>query len=135
MRQIAYTPATCQQKVKLSTTELRANGATLQAEVAKEYADKQIGLSDHDCLKAGTAMLFPYDSPGEYCYWMKDMNFAIDMVWLDSNKKIITIISNVKPESYPEKSFCPSSPAQYVVEVNAGLSKQLGWDINTQFSF
>ena len=80
-------------------------------------------------------MLFVYgDASTERCFWMKDMNFAIDMIWLDKDRQIVTIQSNVSPDSYP-KSFCPDKPAQYVLEVNSGFAKQSGWLVGTKFEF
>lgn len=62
------------------------------------------------------------------------MNFAIDMIWLDEDKKIVTTQNSVAPDTYPQ-SFCPDQPAQYIVEVQAGKSKDSGWQVGTQFEF
>lgn len=116
------------------TTVLQVGEDKLVAEVTSNDWEKLQGLSDRPCLKDGTAMLFPYTQPGNLCFWMKDMQFPIDMVWLDANKQVVTVKANAMPDSYPQ-SFCPSRPAQYVVEVNAGLADALGWKVGTQFNF
>jgi uncharacterized membrane protein (UPF0127 family) len=64
-------------------------------------------------------MLFVFDTEGEQCMWMKDTLIPLDMIWLDSSKKVIKIAENVSPETYP-KAFCPPSPAMYVIELNSG---------------
>lgn len=137
-RQVGFTPSEsvqCQTNPNLQVIDIRQASNVLRAEVARSLSEKSQGLSGRDCLAKDAAMLFPYDTPGEYCFWMKDMKFDIDMVWLDADKKIVTIKSNATPESYPKESFCPEKPAQYIVEVQAGLSDKLGWGIGTQLSF
>lgn len=59
---------------------------------------------------------------------MKDMNFALDIIWLDADKKVIDIAYNVKPDTFPD-SFCPKQPAQYVLEVNAGVAGERGLQV------
>jgi len=54
---------------------------------------------------------------------MKDMQFAIDILWIDENKKIVDITHNAVPESYPS-IFQPNSPTKYVLEVNAGWAER-----------
>ena len=54
------------------------------------------------------------------------MNFNIDMIWLDSDKRVVSIEEDVSPDTYPDK-FCPDTPAKYVLEINSGLSGQLGF--------
>jgi uncharacterized membrane protein (UPF0127 family) len=124
----------CSVNSDLSTTEVEVEGRQFTAEVAENAAEKARGLSDRECLSSDRAMLFWYEEMGDYCFWMKDMRFPIDMIWLDENKKIVTIADSVQPESYP-KSYCPEKPAQYIVEVNAGIANEAGWNKSTQFDF
>ncbi len=115
-------------------TVITAGTVQLDAELAQDDMQKAQGLSNRNCLDDGTAMLFPYGVPGDYCFWMKDMRFPIDMIWLDDDKKVVTVHVNVQPDSYPQ-TFCPERPAQYIVEVQAGLASQQDWTRGTQFSF
>lgn len=66
-------------------------------------------------------MLFLYEDEAQRCMWMKDMRFAIDMLWLDSRKKITKIQKDVRPETYPD-AFC--ARAQYVIELKAGEAER-----------
>lgn len=127
-------PYECAVVVLPEKVDIKVYGRNFEAEVARSDAEKQQGLSGRYCLKTGTAMLFPYDTPGNYCYWMKDMKFPIDMIWLDNEKKVITIEPNVSPDTYP-KSFCPAQPAQYVIETEASVAEKQGWRVGTQFEF
>ncbi len=81
---------------------------------------RTLGLSGRESLPENTAMLFVFDEPGKYQFWMKDMNFPIDIIWLDENKKIIHIEENIAPETYPT-SFGPENNSLYVIEANVGF--------------
>lgn len=124
----------CATDSALEVVEVSAGNRTVRAEVAKTGEEKARGLSHRNCLNPDSGMLFSYELSGDYCYWMKDMNFPIDMVWLDDNKRAVTIKSAVGPETYPS-SFCPDRPARYVLEVSSGYAQQSGWSVGTEFSW
>lgn len=110
-------------------------GQNLDVVVASSTSARTKGLSGRDYLAPSHGMLFSYSVEGEYCMWMKDMNFDIDIVWLDSKKQVIDLVHNVPVESYPDEIFCPRSPARYVLEVNAGSAKEWGVEIGQQAHF
>lgn len=83
---------------------------------------RTLGLSNRPPMPSDRGMLFVYETTGEYCMWMKDMRFSLDMLWLNSRYEIVSIKENVTPDTYP-RSFCGPADAQYVVEVNAGIIK------------
>lgn len=93
--------------------------------------EQEIGLGQRKDLAVNKGMLFVFDGSDVRCFWMKDMNFPIDILWLDENEKVLAVKENVSPETYPE-SFCPQVAAKYVLEVNAGLSRQAGVSIGSQ---
>ena len=78
-------------------------------------------------------MVFVFSAEGQRCFWMKDMNFAIDMVWLDSKKRVIALEQNVQPDSYPD-SYCHDG-AQYVVEFAVNTAEQLRLNPGEVFEF
>jgi len=82
---------------------------------------RQMGLSGRTNLPANTGMLFVFETPGTYGFWMKDMLFSIDMIWVSADKRIIYIEKSVSPDTFP-KAFSPKDPALYVLEVKAGFS-------------
>ena len=86
--------------------------------VADEPHERQQGLSNTTPLEDQTGMLFVFDSPGRYGMWMKDMNYALDMIWIDDTLTVVHIEENVTPDSYP-KVFSSSVPARFVLEVPA----------------
>lgn len=109
-----FLSATGKQYVKLITQ----NGP-IYLDVARDQKTREKGLSGKDFISFNHGMIFEFEASGQYCFWMKDMNFPIDIIWLNSDKEIIKISNNIKPESFPEQ-FCPESPAQYVIELQSG---------------
>ncbi len=105
------------------------SGVPQQQCVALEIADspkeREHGLSDRRSLADTAGLLFVFDRAGKQCFWMKDMRFSIDMIWLDGDKKILKIERGVSPATYPQ-TFCPPQPAQYVIEVNDGVADRAG---------
>lgn len=55
---------------------------------------------------------------------MKDMKFNLDIIWLDEKGKIVKLLKNVSPATYPE-NFCANN-ARFVLEVNSGTMDKLG---------
>ena len=102
------------------TQDLKIADILVQASVAKTWAERIKGLSDTPFLPEEVVKLFVFDTPGIHSIWMKDMNYAIDIIWVDINNKIIDIKENATPESYPE-SFSPKTEALYVIETKAGF--------------
>lgn len=92
---------------------------TFRYEMAADEGSRNKGLSGRPFIKSNQAMLFAFQKPDTYCFWMKDMHFPIDIIWVDSNKDIIGTAEKLAPSSYP-KTFCSPKPVQYVFEVSAG---------------
>jgi uncharacterized protein len=106
-------------------TEVTIGDEAFSAHVADTETARARGLSDFAALGPSEAMLFVFPNPGNWGIWMKDMGFAIDILWLDSDLKIISIEEEVSPETYP-KIFFPSAPASYVIELPAGIFSSTG---------
>jgi len=102
-------------------------------EIADDQDERIKGLSGRSELKYGEGMLFIFDNEKYHGIWMKDMNFAIDIIWLDENLQVVSIKENATPESYPE-SFKPERKALYVLEVPSGFVKKEGIKINDQIT-
>lgn len=92
----------------------------------------QKGLSNRKTLCQNCAMLFEFPKAGRRSFWMKDMNFPLDIIWIE-NKKIVHIEKNV-PENF-SKSICPETPADQVLEINAGLVDKLNIEAGEQITF
>ncbi|MEI6316247.1 MAG: DUF192 domain-containing protein [bacterium] len=82
--------------------------------------EQQQGLSGTKNLSVDHGMLFIFEKPIIPSFWMKDMNYPLDIIWIDSNKKIIGVSENLDPKTYPQ-TFAPASNILYVLEVPAGF--------------
>jgi uncharacterized protein len=103
----------------LSILDIKTPKGIVHARVADTPQASERGLSGTVSLPKDAGMLFIFVVPGKYGFWMKDMNYPIDMVWIGADKKVLGIARDVKPESYPEV-FYPPSPMSYVLELNSG---------------
>lgn len=92
--------------------------------VSDDNEERLLGLSGTKKLAPNEGMLFVFDLPGFHGIWMKDMNYSIDIVWLDVNKNVVHVEKNISPQSYP-KVYAPNTLATYVVELTAGTSSSL----------
>lgn len=113
---------------------ISVGGQVVHARIADTEASRQQGLSGTEPLAEDEAMLFVYDHPTRPGIWMKDMNYSIDIVWLDATKKVIYIEREVSPETYP-RIFLPQSDAQYVLELPAGFAYKHGLALGQVASF
>lgn len=84
---------------------------------------RQRGLSGMTGLAPDQGMLFVFDKDGMYSFWMHEMLFSIDILWLAADGQVVHIEKDVSPQSYPA-SFTSDSPARYVLELPAGFSDQ-----------
>jgi len=104
-----------------------STGAAIQAEVADTAVKRQLGLMFRKNLSQDRAMLFIFDQPDFYQFWMKNCLFPIDMIWLDQNKRIVNVTSNAPPcLSDPCPTYQPASKALYVIETVAGFANEKG---------
>ncbi|MBX4181475.1 DUF192 domain-containing protein [Candidatus Parcubacteria bacterium] len=116
------------------TIDIIAGDVPIHAEVAQTNEELEQGLSGRTSLSPHTGMFFAFDNPGKYGFWMKDMNFPLDIIWLDENMMITGIERNVTPETYP-KVFYPTRDIKFVLEVPAGTGTELALDTNVKLYF
>jgi uncharacterized membrane protein (UPF0127 family) len=102
---------------------IKIAGQEIKIDLAITKAEQNQGLSGRTPLKENEGMLFVFEKPGKYAFWMKDMNFPIDIVWLDSDLRVVYIKKDARPESYPE-AFGSTEDASYVLEVVSGFSEK-----------
>lgn len=102
-------------------------------EVSDTQEKRIQGLSGRQDLADGSGMLFVYPQAGNECIWMKDMQFSLDILWLNEDKKVIKIERAVSPDTYP-RSIC-ANDTQYVIELNAGEATKAGVKVGQQIEF
>lgn len=123
-------------KPKVKTTNISVKSLNVTAEIASTPTARRNGLSKRESMPFNQGMLFVFENKAQYGIWMKDMKFAIDIIWLDENKRIVDIIANVPPESGKKDNqltiYKPRTSALYIMEINAGLSDLNGLQIGDQ---
>jgi uncharacterized membrane protein (UPF0127 family) len=125
------TPTSSKSNCCYHQVNVTVNGIELVADVAASNEQRTKGLSIKDALAENDAMLFVFDTAGEHSFWMKNMKFPIDIIWLDSNKNVVHIEHNLQPCSL--NVFCPTykpdnnnnnNSSLYVLETVAGFAKK-----------
>ncbi|MBI3889607.1 DUF192 domain-containing protein [Candidatus Saccharibacteria bacterium] len=89
--------------------------------VARSEQELDQGLSGTSKMPVDEALLFVFPRNQKWGIWMKEMNYPIDIVWIDENKTVVHIQRNALPSSYPDTTFRPPKPAKYVAELKAGV--------------
>ena len=99
---------------------------TIDVLVAETPAQRERGLSGMLSLPRDEGMLFLFDQSDTFTFWMPDMHFSIDMVWIDENWRVVDVTQHATPESYPKTIFSPRIPARYVLEINDNKTNEWG---------
>jgi uncharacterized membrane protein (UPF0127 family) len=110
-----------------SFKKVRLGGVELVAEIADNDASRARGLMYRARLEPGSGMLFIFPEEGHYSFWMKNMRFALDMLWISSDGVITDILAQVPPcgeDSCP--GLEPSGRARFVLEVESGFCAKHG---------
>ncbi len=107
------------------TSTVKINNHTFKVELAMTPKEQQIGLSDHESLPQDQGMLFLFEEPGLYSFWMKNMKFPIDIIFIQEDT-VVSVTKNAEPLE-PEDTadpviITPESEIDTVLEVNSGLS-------------
>lgn len=100
------------------------NGQTIRVTVADTPETRDQGLSGRESIAPDQGMFFVFPEAGYYSFWMKDMLFPIDILWLSYDGRVVYIVENATPESYPNTFTSSDVPARYVLELSAGFVKQ-----------
>ena len=102
---------------------IKIGDKTIKVDVVSTPELLEKGLSGRKDMKEDEGMLFVFKNSSKYSFWMKNMNFAIDMIWINESLNVVYIKKDAKPESFPEV-FSTNTDAKYVLEVMSGFSKK-----------
>ncbi len=107
-----------------TTPSLSINGRVIYLEIADTEQKRTEGLSGRDSLPQNSGMLFVFDTPGQYEFWMNEMRFPLDFIWLNENKVVQTDENIPAPPKDALPAFIrPEYAVDKVLEVNAGFIK------------
>lgn len=135
---------------KLSSYNVSIGGKTFTVELADTILTRTRGLSGRENLPDDSGMLFTFPSSTRNGFWMKDMKFAIDIVWIGKSSpshvlpgktwegKVIGVTENIMPEPgkrlWSLKIYYPPEDIDMALEVNAGAVKKYGLKIGDSVS-
>lgn len=92
-------------------------------EVASDEETRSQGLMYRDHLADDRGMIFLFTQPGEYPFWMKNTLIPLDMIWMDSQHRIVHIAHDVQPcKADPCPNYPPNAQASSVLELAAGVA-------------
>jgi uncharacterized protein len=102
------------------------NGTRIRAELADTDEKRARGLMFREQLASDRGMLFVFSEPGQWLFWMKNTKIPLDIIWMDSNKKIVDFAENIPGcLGDPCLQYQPAYEASYALEVPAGSIKRL----------
>lgn len=99
-------------------------------EVVSNPEDLERGLMYRKSLQKDTGMMFVFDKDDIQSFWMKNMNFNLDLVWISLEGRIVYIGQNIPAcKEDPCPVYTPDQPARYVLELNSGYTASHDWKV------
>ncbi len=105
----------------------------IDVEIAENDTDRQKGLMFRPYLSDSVGMLFVFEEASPQSFWMRNTMISLDIIYVDQNKKIVSIQKKAKP--YSDESLPSFGDAQYVVEVNGGYCDKYGIQVGDAIAF
>ena len=116
-------------------TEIKIGSAVFQIEIADSFLKRQKGLSGRESLSENKGMFFIFALPANYGFWMKDMNFPIDIIWIKGDK-VVGFSENLTP---CRANFCqayyPPANIDKALEVSAGVVSEKNIEIGDMLKY
>jgi len=117
---------------------VRIAGTPVSVDVADSPELRDLGLSGRPDITNLQGMWFVFDTPQRYGFWMKDMNFPIDIIWVNNNR-VVEITTNIQPQPGVTDdnliTYAPTSPVDRVLELRAGWADRHGLSIGDPVEF
>ncbi len=113
---------------------VRIGNQTVKVELADSDPERENGLGGRETIGENEGMLFVFDNEDYYDFWMENMKFAIDIIWINGEMKVVHLKENARPESYPE-IFRAEAVSRYVLEVPSGFVRKNGVKIGDAVQF
>jgi hypothetical protein len=114
------------------------DGFEVHAELKVTPAEMALGMMYRDSVADGDGMLFVHSQQALNPYWMGHCKFPLDMIWMDSNHKVVEISANTPP-CPTGGSECPqyggNFPSQFVLEIGGGQGARHGVRVGSELRF
>ncbi|MCK9210500.1 MAG: DUF192 domain-containing protein [Ignavibacteriaceae bacterium] len=105
----------------------------IDLEIADSDYDRQLGLMFRKSMEMNQGMLFIFPEQEPLSFWMRNTYISLDMIFVNADKKIVTIHKNTKTLS--DQSYPSTEPAQYVVEVVAGFADKYSLKVGDKINW
>jgi uncharacterized membrane protein (UPF0127 family) len=103
---------------------VKLGNVPVNVEIAKTYSQHAKGLMNREELFSDSGMLFVFDEPKPQSFWMANTLIPLDIIWIDSHKKVVGVAKSAQPCREKNilqcETFSSNTPVKYVLEVNAG---------------
>jgi uncharacterized membrane protein (UPF0127 family) len=106
---------------EMPVMELTAGFHRIEAEVASDSQNRQIGLMNRKAMPAQRGMLFVFTEKNTHCMWMRNTFIPLSVAFIDDQGVIINI-EDMQPQT--ENNHCAKVPARYALEMNLGWFAQ-----------
>ena len=106
---------------KKQDSQICCNNICFNVEIAANDKSRQLWLMHRESLPENNWMLFVFDKPWTYSFWMKNTLIPLAWIRMDSNFKIVDIIQMNPCDSSKCTTYTPKHNAQYVLEINQWL--------------
>lgn len=115
-------PATTRSSA-LPVVSMKIGSRTYGLEVAGDSFTRERGLMERDSMPADRGMIFVFEGEADRGFWMKNTRIPLDILFVDSNGKVVSI-HTMKP--YDQRTTNSDGPAKYAIELNAGAANENG---------
>ncbi len=122
-------------KSPVKYTNVKVGNTEVKAEIADTPLKRAKGLMFRKSLPEDEGMLFIFNEEDYHSFWMMNMSFPIDIIWINNEKKVVDIVKNAQPCKIPCTSYRPKEKAMYVLEVNANFTEEHKIKIRTFLEF
>ncbi|MBW8242758.1 DUF192 domain-containing protein [Muricauda oceani] len=120
-------------ELSVLSSETDSIKANFDIEIAETEYETLTGLMYRKSMQEDRGMLFIQPKEAEQNFYMKNTEIPLDIIYINSGMKVVSFQKNAKP--LDESSLPSKAPAKYVLEINAGLSDQLGLQVGDSISF
>jgi len=111
-------------------------GHCVDVEVVSKDADMERGLMYRTSLGTDKGMLFVFTYDDKHPFWMKNMHFNLDMLWITSDGNIVYLVKNVPACGQdPCAVYVPTQAGRYVLELNTGYTDTHHWQVGDKLDF
>ena len=121
---------------KKKQSQVCFNNHCFEIEIAQTLTQRAKGLMFREGLEKNQGMLFVFKTEKKHSFWMKNLSFPLDIIWLDKNKEVVFISSNNQPcDNLKCVAIKPSENAKYVLEINKGIVEEIDLKIGDKLIF